>query len=99
MSQSTVDSNGNVTSVFHYGNPKRVTVGAESAQSAVINAKIVRISPSVACHIEHGTNPTATTTSLYLGANANFIMAITPGDKIAVIQETTGGFLSIVEAL
>jgi len=44
-----------------------------------------------------GSNPTATTTSTLLFANSAEFIWLTPGYKIAVLQETAAGKLNITE--
>lgn len=64
-----------------------LTVGASSTQSAALSAetRFVRLHASVACHIAVGENPTATTSSLRLAADATEYFGVAPGTKIAVI--------------
>ena len=64
-----------------------VAIGGASAQSAafVAGTKLVRVACDAACHIAYGSNPTATTASLYLPANAVEYFGVEAGGKIAVI--------------
>lgn len=65
-----------------------VAVSGASAQSAVFSSttKIVRIHADVACHVVvGGTNPTATTNSMKVGANQTEYFVVTPGQRLAVI--------------
>lgn len=65
-----------------------VTITASSVQSAAFSATtgLIRIHCDVACHVQIGTtNPTATTSSLPLGAGQTEYFVVTPGDEIAVI--------------
>lgn len=77
-------------------NKVNVAIGVASAQSAVLAKGIYRIQSDVDCFIEIGTNPTATTSSLPLAANAMEVWHIREGQKIAVIQKSGAGNLSIV---
>lgn len=76
-----------------------VSIGATSVQSAAFNAstKSVRLYASVGCYIDAGTNPTATSSKIYLPAGSVEYFGVIPGHKIAVLQETTGGTLRITE--
>ena len=64
-----------------------VPIAGASAQSPAIvtGTKIVRVACDVACHIAYGTNPVATTSSLYLPVNAVEYFGVEAGGKIAVI--------------
>ena len=64
-------------------------MGAASVQSAAIAAgnKEVRLCADVNCRVATGANPTATSTSERIVANAPERFRVTPGDKIAVIED------------
>lgn len=77
-----------------------VAVGAASAQSAVFGANtfVIRIASTTACHINVGTNPTAAATDnngFYLPANVIEYLRVTPGQRLAVIQDAAAGSLSV----
>jgi len=74
----------------------RVTVGGTSAQSAAITATEVLVHASTRCFIAAGSNPTATTNDIPLESGEKFHMRITSGHKIAVLQDTSAGYLNIV---
>mgnify|MGYP006270329937 CR=1 FL=1 len=81
-----------------------VAVGASSAASAVVNSKTVFVilNSTVACWVSVGSNPTAVAAganSFYLTGNFQYYpIAVEPGvTKIAVIQASSGGSLSIAE--
>lgn len=78
----------------------RVTVSGTSAQSAAITATEVTMcfvgTAGTYCYVRTGSNPTATTNDMPLIAGALVTRRITSGDKIAAIQDTTGGFLNFV---
>lgn len=85
--------------------PKVLAIGAVSAQSAVVGANTDRIvlTPTVDCWIAIGSNPTAvanTAGSFFLAAGSqSYPISVTKGvTKIAVIQVSTAGFLSIIES-
>ena len=83
-----------------------VTVGAASAASAAVQATTNRVvlSSTTGAWVAFGSNPTAvaaTTGNIYVPPNVVMpAIAVTPGiTKIAAIQATAGGTLSIIESL
>lgn len=79
-----------------------ITVGAASAQSAIFGARTfeIRVVSTTACHINIGSNPTAAATDnngIYLPANVVEYLHVTPGQRLAVIQDTAGGTLCVAE--
>ncbi|TAH36536.1 MAG: hypothetical protein EYC62_02515 [Alphaproteobacteria bacterium] len=96
---------GNFLPTVKLSTSQDVTVGASSAQSAAIGTagqtpnKIIRLVSTTACRIALGTNPTATSTSTFLPANVVEFTEISPGEKIAVIQDTGGGKLNVSECI
>lgn len=64
---------------------KLTSSGASTASSAFSKDTTLRIVADAACHYAIGTNPTATTSSVYLPANAGEQIKIRSGNKIAVI--------------
>lgn len=75
-----------------------VAVSGTSAQSAAFGDKKLMVVSTTACWIKTGTNPTAvadTDANQYLPANVPVFIANTPGDKIAVIQESAAGHLVV----
>lgn len=81
------------------GTHQQVSVGAASTASNAVAAatNIVRLVADVACRIAIGAAPTATATGIYLPANTVEYIAVAGSQKIAVIQESASGFLSITE--
>jgi len=82
-----------------YGEPlTRVAYSGTSAQSAAITATEVLLHNrgEGACYVKVGSNPTATVNDIPLEPGEKFHLRITAGDKVAVIQEDTGGNLNIV---
>lgn len=83
-----------------------LTVSGTSAVSAAVNLatnKIV-ISTTTDCWVAIGSNPTAvsrTANNFFMAAGSqSFPIAIVPGiSKIAVIQDTAGGYTSILESM
>lgn len=95
------DDESRVIPAVFPGNSQRVAIGASSVQSSAMGETtgLVRLTGSSDCYVSFGSNPTATTSSLYLPAGAIEYFGINPGDKIAVLQASTAGYLNIVEAL
>lgn len=98
-------NSGNILPTVKISTAQEVTIGAASAQSTAIGTAgrtpnlIIRIVSTTACRILTGSNPTAVATSALLPANVVEFTEITQGDKIAVIQESAGGKLSISECI
>ena len=65
-----------------------VAIGSESAQSDAFgaNTNLIRVHTDAACHVLVGANPTATTANMRLAADTTEYFAVTPGNKIAVIE-------------
>ena len=65
-----------------------ITVTGSSAQSAAFNAKtkFIRVATDTPVNLAFGSNPTATTSLLYLPSGAVEYFAVTPGMKVAAIQ-------------
>lgn len=83
-----------------------LAVGATSTASAVVNAATNRVQmiATVACWVAFGASPTAaanTAGSIYVPANTLMPpIAVTPGvTKIAAIQASSAGYLSIIESV
>ena len=79
---------------------QKLAVGSASVASAVIAAGVVCLCSTVACWYAVGLNPTASAggAGCLLPANTVEVIAIEPGDIVAVIQDSAGGFLSVVPA-
>lgn len=82
------------------GTAQEITVGAASV--ALTNAfgtgvRMVRLVATNACRIAFGASPTAVATSAYLPAGVPEVFTVNPGEKVAVIQESVAGKLSVVE--
>ena len=97
MSRDTRHSTLRWTGVSDY-----VTVGAASAQSAVFAATTqeIRVVSTTNCHINIAASPTAAATDnngIYLPANVVEYFHVAPGQRLAVIQDTAGGTLSVAE--
>ncbi len=79
------------------GTVYKVAIGASSAQSSAITGRAVLLTPTVACHIAVGANPTASRDSTPRGAWSDADVLIESGQKIAAINAVDGesGFLFI----
>lgn len=78
--------------------PQVVSLSGSSAQSAAFGAtaKAVRVCSDTDCFVAFGSNPTATTSSIYLPAKVPQVFGIQPGQKVAAIG--TSGKLYVTEA-
>lgn len=56
-----------------------------NVQSAAINARIIRIAVSAAMNIEFGSNPTATTSSLWMPANSVEYFSFIPNQLVGAL--------------
>lgn len=78
-----------------------VAVGAASAQSAVFGAftDVVRVASTTNAWIAINDNPTAIAAdgSAYLPANQVEYFSVKPGDRLAVIQDSAAGNISVTE--
>lgn len=81
------------------GTPQRVQISGTSAASAAALGKgLFRFTATSACHITFAETPTAVAdgTSHYLPANTpTNILIASATDKVAVIQDASGGHLYI----
>jgi len=75
-----------------------VAIGVASAQSTAITARAAIVSSDIGVWIAAGVNPTASAGagSLYIGAGVPVTIALAPGWRIANIQATAAGHLSII---
>jgi hypothetical protein len=71
-----------------------VSIGAAHTESSAIQADAVRLAASAPCYIAFGSNPIATSSSMYLPGAAE-IFAFNAGDKVSVLQASSAGVLSI----
>lgn len=78
------------------GTTQVLTSSGSSAQStALTDVTRVRLAATENVHVAFGTNPTAANTDMILTKDAPEVFAITPGHKVAVLQVTTGGKVSV----
>lgn len=70
-----------------------VAITGASVQSAAFNASThaIQVECDSDCSISIGTNPTATTTNYLMGDGIPYQFVVVPGQKIAVISNTSGG--------
>jgi len=75
-----------------------IALGAASAQSAQLQCRAVLLSADQNCWIAAGTTPTASVGagSVFLAAGAFVTIPIQPGWRIAGIQQSVAGNLSII---
>jgi hypothetical protein len=66
---------------------QQVSIGASSAQSTALGdvTRFVRIHADASCRIAVGSNPTASSASMRIGAGGTEYLGVLPGLKIAVI--------------
>lgn len=82
-----------------------VAIGAASVQSSAVGATTNRfvLTATVNCWVAVGDNPTAaahTAGSFYMPAGAMFpISAVAGSTKVAVIQDSASGYLSVMESI
>ena len=83
-----------------------VAIGASSAVSAAVQSTTNRVTlvATVACWVNIGSSPTAvanTAGNIYVPANFPMpAILVTPGvTKVAVIEASAGGYLSIIESV
>src|SRR5262245_965890 len=96
---------GDVTTVgglpapdLNWASGTTVALGAASAQSSALQARLALVSATQNCWIAAGTNPTAAKSagSFYLGAGQIIYVPLQPGWKIAALQDSAAGTLSII---
>ena len=71
-----------------------------STQSSAMSAdSVCRIVATTDCHIDVGTNPTATTSETFLPASVVDYIFVRSGEKIAAVQNAAGGtlFITVME--
>lgn len=86
---------------LNWASGQNVAIGASSAQGAVITARAILVSPDQNCWIAIGASPTASVGagSLFIPQGALVTLPIQPGQRVAVIQTSTAGNLSIIPCL
>lgn len=102
MSSFNTNNRRGVTRSYDYANGQKVTVGAASAQSSSISSSNeVMLHATTDCYVRVGSNPTAADSagSFPMTAGEKFHIRITPGELIAVIQDSDAGALFILPVL
>lgn len=84
-----------------YGATQVIAVGTSS--SAISNAtdadtRLLRLATTTDAHVKIGDSPTATTSDPILPAGAIDYVIVEGSTKVAAIQVSTGGSLSVTEA-
>lgn len=94
------DDNGVVMPVVKFAASQAVSYDASVQSTAVsTNVDVIRVVSTTDCHIQIGTNPTATTSSTFLPAGVVEYIGIKGGDKVAAIKRSggTAGQLFVTE--
>lgn len=70
-----------------------VSISGSSTQSAAFSATThaVQVECDTDCSVSFGANPTATTTNYLMGDGTPYQFTVIPGQKVAVIANTSGG--------
>lgn len=79
------------------GSCQKLSLSTVAVQSAVINANLIEITPSVDCYARVGSDPTALSTGvdhLLLGG-ATRLFTISPGYKISFVTDVGTGSVKI----
>jgi hypothetical protein len=58
----------------------------------------VRVIVTSAAYIKIGSSPTATTSDVYMAADAAEYFSIRPGEKVSAVQVSAGGTLHVTES-
>lgn len=85
---------------IYQGTVQNVSIGASSVQSTAVGegTKVVRLVATSACYVLVGDNPTVSASNgTYLAAGQPELVGIKPGQKVAVIQASSGGSLNMTE--
>lgn len=84
---------------YRPGTSQGITTNGTSQQSSALSAdaSIARVAVNQDTYIEIGSNPTATANSLMMPAGAIEFFAVNAADKVAVLQVSEAGRVSITE--
>lgn len=89
------------TNPFRYNNTQVVAYTATPGTSSAVGSQTyaVKLVATTACHVKISAAGTAAAaTDSYIAANAPAeYVCVTPGDKISVIQDASGGNLYVTE--
>jgi hypothetical protein len=83
---------------FFPGNMSRVTISGSNTQTVVLTTGLVRVAVTTDCYVARGVNPSASNTDMYMPAGSVEYFAVIPGEKLAFLQVSSGGFASITQA-
>lgn len=81
--RQAVDANGETVPCLKLSSTEKVATTNQS--TAATEDKIVRLIADGDAHIAFGTNPTATTSDIYLPANQVEYVVLEEGDKVSVL--------------
>jgi hypothetical protein len=100
MTRLVRDSDTEVVQTFALGASQTVAIGVTSAASTAFGTEtlVVRLYADQDCFVEIGASPTASSADAFLPSGVIVYHGCEPGDKVAVIQDTTAGTLYITEA-
>jgi len=83
--------------INHGQTPQSVSVGVSSVTSTnAVGSNAVYLCSTTDCRVDIGTSPTATASSLFLPANQPLVLGCGTTDKVAAIQDSAAGTLSVV---
>lgn len=78
------------------GNGQAISTGATSVQSTAITKTVVDLTATEDCFVAIGASPVAAAnTDYFIPKLQTYRFAITSGNKVAVIQSSTGGILYV----
>lgn len=100
MTKLARDIDGATMQVLAPGASQPVAIGAGSTQSTAFGTTtgVVRLVATVDCFVTIGANPNAVAgSSMYLPAGVPEFIAVSGGDKVAVVQSTSAGTLYVTE--
>jgi len=86
------------TREYDFTNTDVIAVAGASAQSAAFISSEILVTGNTNCWITIGANPTAvadTDGNMYLAANGERHIRVKVGDKLAVIQDSAAGHISV----
>lgn len=87
--RNNITPRNNPQVVSYDGSTQSVAFGA--------NQRVARMVSTTACYLAFGSNPTATSSGIYLPAGVVEVFGITPGEKVAALKVASAGVLSISE--
>lgn len=84
---------------YRPGSSQGITTTGASQQSSALSsdASIIRVAVNQDTYIAIGSNPTATANSLMMPAGAIEFFAVNASDKVAVLEVSAAGRVSITE--